>query len=259
MDKSRSILHEGYVYKEEKNGQVDVVYFVLKPNALCFYRRKVHRRHTPVGRLKLEEICVETEECTRKEMQSDCNSNYNRFSWQIIAQKGKLFLYCGTLEERCAWLTAIQAAQKDLSNDRSQHASCDFKKPANELHQRSNLNAEKQQQVELALKSPSHLDTDPTHSKSIYHCSHTDIGKDNSVGNGDSSNAVDDKPRSRLRSRSLSELINSNDFADHETYLRFLKSNSTPPEGGNSRTAFKTVDKLIDVHSAWCRQLVRWI
>lgn len=256
MNKS-SIIREGYVYKEERKvGQLGgVFYFVLKTNVLCFHRRKVHRRHTPLGSLKLEEICTEIRECNEDDTQVDSNANYKRFSWQIVYQNRKLFLFCATEEERSSWITAILEAKKTLCSVSVPPDS----KNLNILDKSDNLMADKQEGLTVVLQGSCNLHT--AVSKSVDNSSHTEEKSNNSVGIGEVPVSVCQKtPIRRRRSRSLSELISIDSIENQVSELRSAKSKSAPPVGGTNKRAFTaTVDKLIDVQSVWCRQLVRWI
>lgn len=268
MDRSKSVLREGYVCKHE-NGQDEVLYCVLKAAALCFHRRKVHKRHTPLGMLKLDTFRVEEEECKEEEMRKDCNSNNNRFPWQILTQDLKLSLHCGSEKERSDWLGAIREAQQSTNSSSTESSGSDAcREPENVA---SSLSAraceetrdskdEKKQEDGSPLEIPGGFVADSPSPNSVYNSSHTDANKEDSVGiNEDLMASIDDKPRHRLRSHSLSEIVYSSNITESDDCVCRRKSNTAPLDGGHGRKAFKTVDKLIDVHSTLCRQLVRWI
>lgn len=266
MDKSKIILREGYVYKHE-NGKDEVLYCVLKVAALCFHRRKVHKRHTPLGMLKLETFRVEVEECKEEEMTKDCNSNNNRFPWRIVTQDFELFLHCGSENERTEWLGAIRKAQQDnsLSTESSRPVVRseleDVSSPVSARASEETKDSEDEKQKDSSpLEIPGGFVADSPSSDSVYNSSHTDADKEDGVGiNEDLMASIDDKPRHRLRSHSLSEIVCSPKITESDEFAFRRKSNTAPLDGGHGRKAFKTVDKLIDVHSTFCRQLVRWI
>lgn len=279
MEKSRSVLREGYVYCKHENGQDDVLYFVLKAHALSFHRRKVHKRHTPLGLLKLDEIRVETEKCneqkeTRKDSCDSNNNNNDRFSWQIVTQNLTLLLNSGSEKERIGWLEAIREAQQlqqslSSAKDLPQPVPYNIEAVSHSVSKTAPVETEKaKKQTDnpaVLVEIPCGFVADSPDSKSVYHSWHTDANKHNTVvGNHDDDDtliaSVNAGPRPRLRSRSLCELIYStdNDISDNDE-LRCRKSHTAPLDGGHNRKTFKTVDKLIDVHSTLCRQLVRWI
>lgn len=253
MDKSKTILREGYVYREEKlHGLAEVLYCVLKPNTLCFHRRKVHKRHTPLGLLKLEELVVDINDYTNDECSGessvDCNHNLTRFPWKIVSGEQQVFLYCASLEDRIAWLAAIEGAKKTLTGVIN---SENFK--SNTEEDCGNISEGAKEQSELASKVKGSVDNHQLlTSKSVYNSSDTTCELNNAVR----TEVSQPKTITRIRSHSFSEVEKPNDLIlDNEQHTRYLKSKSAPPDNG--KRACKTVDKLI--HSGLCRQFVRWI
>jgi hypothetical protein len=256
MDKSKTTLREGYLYREENlHGKAEVLYCVLKPNTLSFHRRKVHKRHTPLGLLKLDEVIVDIEDNTNDGCVGldsvDCNHNLTRFPWKILSGEHKLFLYCASVEDRAAWLDAIDDAKKILSNKINTEDGGIAEKDA--IIQRANEQSELASEVKATDDNPQLLSR-----KCVYNSSNTEVEANESVRNEDELCLPERRQVIRVRSRSLSEVERANDAVeDTEQYNRYLKSKSAPPDHG--KRGCKTVDKLIDVHSGLCRQLVKWI
>ena len=254
MDNSKTILREGYVYREEKlHGQADVLYCVLKPNTLSFHRRKVHKRHTPLGLFKLEELSVDIEEGENDEVDSlDCNHNVKRFLWTIISGGDQVFLYCASLADRNAWVDSIEGAKKTLSCAENPE---DFEDDV-----RADYNCINEGVKEQCKLVSGFCKSDDSHQllshKSVDNSTHSANKEEASVRKQE--NSQEYKMITRVRSRSLSEMEKPNKLlSDKEQHARSIKSKSAPPDGG--KRGYKTVDKLIDVHSGLCRQLVRWI
>ena len=256
MDKSKTVLREGYIYREEVlHGQADVLYCVLKPNTLNFHRRKVHKRHTPLGSLKLEELTVDILDNTNYECIGldavDCNRNVKRFPWIILSGKHKLYLYCADLEDRTGWVEAIKLAKSDLTSE----VNCEDLKIITIDHNDNFVTRAKEQRQgsedkgsvdNLQLLSPKSVDN------STHSVPDNTVRKDNDLSSSEPKNIT------RIRSRSLSEVEKTDDvILDSEHCTRHMKSKSAPPDGG--KRGCKTVDKLKDVHSGLCRQFVKWI
>lgn len=256
MDKSKTVLREGYIYREEVlHGQADVLYCVLKSNTLNFHRRKVHKRHTPLGSLKLEEMTVDISDNRNSDCIAldavDCNHNVKRFPWKILSEEHKLYLYCANLEDRTGWVEAIELAKKGLTCEVNFEDSETLTKDQNdnivERATEQSVVAEGKGCVDNhQLLSPKPVDNS-THSEP----DHT-VRRENDLSPSES------KSTTRVRSRSLSEVEKTDDLIlDSERYTRHMKSKSAPPDSG--KRGCKTVDKFKDVRSGLCRQLVRWI
>jgi hypothetical protein len=259
MDKSRTILREGYLYREEKlRGQAEVLYCVLKPNTLSFHRRKVHKRHTPLGLLKLDELIIDIQDFTNDECVEgdsvDCNHNLSRFPWNIMCGEHKVFLYCASLEDRTAWIDAIVGAKKSLTSELNTEDERGTKNDNGSITERANEQGELTSEVKGSVDNHQLLGR-----KCVYNSSDTTGESNDAVRTGIDICPPARKSVIRVRSRSLSEVEKTNDdlILDSEQHTRYLKSKSAPPDNG--KRGCKTVDKLIDVHSGLCRQLVRWI
>ena len=258
MDKCRTILREGYLYREEKlRGQAEVLYCVLKPNTLSFHRRKVHKRHTPLGLLKLDELIVDIEDNTSDECVGldtvDCNHNLARFPWKILSGEHKLFLYCASLEDRDAWLNAIDAAKKTLSFKLNTEDGSNAEDNHDGIIKRANEQSEPASEAKESVDNPLSLSR-----KCVYNSSNTEVEEKDTVGSENEQCFPEREQVIRNRSRSFSEVERTNDLVqDSEQLSRYLKSRSAPPDNG--KRGCKTVDKLIDVHSGLCRQFVKWI
>lgn len=256
MDKSKTVLREGYIYREEVlHGQADVLYCVLKPNTLNFHRRKVHKRHTPLGSLKLEELTVDIPDNTNAECIGldavDCNRNVKRFPWKILSGEHKLYLYCANLEDRTGWVEAIELAKRGLTDEEN----CEDLETIT-IDQNDNIveRAKEQSRGSSDIGSVDNLQL--LSPKSVDNSTHS--VPENTVRRENDLSPSEPKKIIRVRSRSLSEVEKTDDLiSDSEHYSRHMKSKSAPPDG--VKRGCKTVDKLKDVHSGLCRQLVRWI
>ena len=266
MDKSKTIIREGYVVcREEKlNGKHESsLYCVLKPNTLCFHQRKVHKKHTPLGLLKLGELTVDIEEDTGDNCNGDdvvdCNNNRARFPWTVESAEHKLFLYCASFADRTAWVDAIEAAKTSSccvttnsdgnGTNETNLRNCTIERAS----ERSKLTSEVNESVENhQLFDPKSVDNYSSHTP----CEQT-ANTSGTMGRNED-NCVHEEPKTltRVRSHSLSEVEKPSDVVkDSAQYTRYIKSKSAPPDNG--KRGCKTVDKLI--HTGLCRQLVKWI
>lgn len=238
MDKTKIVLREGYVYREDKGyGQVDCLYCVLKPNSLSFHRRKVHKRHTPLCLLRLEDLSIEMDDRGCFAGDIDCNNNItSRFPWIVTSGAHVLYLYCSSLEDSKEWIKAIEDCQKNLT------------RPVTE----SNKNIEEKVQCKVDINQTKNS-VDDTPLFNVV----TGDNKWNSLNKTEAVKTVSN----RIRSRSFSELetVNNVDvLCKVEHNIKYMKSaKSAPLDSG--KLGFKTVDKLINVQTGLCRQFVRWI
>lgn len=259
MDKSKTILREGYLFREEKPyGQAEALYCVLKAKSLSFHRRKVHKRHTPLGLVKLNEVTVRVRQDTDNlNVSMDRNHNMSRFAWEITNGDAQMFFYCANLEERLAWVASIEKARENMLK------SCE------DIHKESVVEGSGvvQSRTDEVLVSNSEkqleslsVDSPQLSANTVDVVQHFPIEVNNGVRIASHSpiSCAKNTVLTRVRSRSLCEVQNEDDvILANQEHVRSFKSKSAPPDSG--KRGFKTVDKLIDVHSGFCKQLVKWI